>query len=125
MTAVIDVEINRADADTEKDVNLDNSQPILNSRSYAEPSRLRSPRNLKLRETITEHGPESIRATAEMVQRDDKQGHQNRSELDDIGIIEIDSGGAGKAKTPTLAYDELEIDIPFAGSNGNVGAATP
>ncbi|AXR76244.1 HVO_A0114 family putative DNA-binding protein [Natrarchaeobaculum sulfurireducens] len=104
---------------------LDDAQPVLNLGSYAELSRLLSPKNLELLQAISEHQPDSIREAAELVERDYKQVHRNLSELEDIGVIEFEGGGSGQAKKPTLAYDGLEIDIPFAGSNGNVGAAAP
>ncbi|WP_121820034.1 HVO_A0114 family putative DNA-binding protein [Halostella salina] len=102
---------------------LDDAQPVLNFGSYAELSRLLSPKNLELLEAISEHDPESIREAAELVDRDYKQVHRNLSELEDIGVIEFEGGGSGQAKKPILAYDGLEIDIPFSGSNGNVGEA--
>ena len=104
---------------------LDDDQPVLNFGSYAELSRLLSPKNLELLETISEHDPESIRETADLVDRDYKQVHRNLSELEDIGVIEFESGGPGRAKRPILAYDGLEIDIPFSGNRGGVGTATP
>ena len=104
---------------------LDDAQPILNFGSYAELSRLLSPKNLELLEAIAEHDPDSIREAAGLVDRDYKQVHRNLSELDDIGVIEFEGDGSGHAKKPMLAYDGLEIEIPFATSNGNVGAAAP
>ena len=104
---------------------LDDAQPVLNFGSYAELSRLLSPKNLELLETISEHEPESIREAAELVDRDYKQVHRNLSELEDIGVIEFEGGGSGRAKKPKLAYDGLEIDIPFAGPSESVGAAAP
>ncbi len=104
---------------------LEDAQPILNFGSYAELSRLLSPKNLELLETIAEHEPESIREAAALVDRDYKQVHRNLSELDDIGVLEFDGGGSGQAKTPTIAYDGIEIDIPFADSNNGVDAAVP
>jgi predicted transcriptional regulator len=104
---------------------LDDTQPVLNFGSYAELSRLLRPKNLELLEAISEHDPASIREAAKRVNRDYKQVHRNLSELEDIGVIEFEGGGSGKAKKPTLAYDGLEIDIPFAQSNGNVGTAAP
>ena len=104
---------------------LDDAQPVLNFGSYAELSRLLSPKNLELLQAISEHQPDSIREAAELVERDYKQVHRNLSELEDIGVIEFEGGGSGQAKKPTLAYDGLEIDIPFAGSNESVGAAAP
>lgn len=104
---------------------LDDTQPVLNFDSYAELSRLLSAKNLELLETISEHEPASIREAARLVDRDYKQVHRNLSELENIGIIEFEGGGPGQAKTPTLAYDGLEIDIPFTKSNGEIGAAAP
>jgi predicted transcriptional regulator len=102
---------------------LDDSQPVLNFGSYAELGRLLSGKNLELLEAIFESEPESIRDAAELVDRDYKQVHRNLSELEDIGVIEFEGGGSGRAKKPVLAYDGLEIDIPFAGSEDTV--ATP
>lgn len=104
---------------------LDDAQPVLNFGSYAELSRLLSPKNLELLETISEHEPESIREAAQLVDRDYKQVHQNLAELEDIGVIEFEGGGSGRAKKPKLAYDGLEIDIPFTGTNRNFGTAAP
>jgi predicted transcriptional regulator len=104
---------------------LDDSQPVLNFGSYAELGRLLSQKNLELLEAIFESEPESIRDTAELVDRDYKQVHRNLSELEDIGVIEFEGGGPGRAKKPVLAYDGLEIDIPFAGSEDGVGTAAP
>jgi len=104
---------------------LDDAQPVLNFGSYAELSRLLSPKNLELLEMIAEHEPESIREAATLVDRDYKQVHRNLTELDSIGVIEFEGGGPGSAKTPTLAYDGLEIDLPFTTSAENVGTAAP
>jgi len=104
---------------------LDDSQPVLNFGSYAELSRLLSQKNLELLEAIFESEPGSIREAAELVDRDYKQVHRNLSELEDIGVIEFEGGGSGRAKKPVLAYDGLEIDIPFAGSEDTAGTAMP
>lgn len=98
---------------------LEDAQPVLNFGSYGELSRLLSPKNLELLEAISETGPESIRDAAAAVDRDYKQVHRNLSELEDIGVIEFEGGGAGRAKKPILSYDGLEIDIPFADSSGD------
>jgi predicted transcriptional regulator len=104
---------------------LDDAQPVLNFGSYAELSRLLSPKNLELLDAISEHAPETIREAAELVDRDYKQVHRNLTELEDIGVIEFEGGGSGRPKKPTLAYDGLEIDIPFAGTDEDAGAAAP
>lgn len=107
------------------DEELDESQPVLNFGSYAELSRLLSQKNLELLEAIFVHEPESIREAGELVDRDYKQVHRNLSELEDIGVIDFEGGGPGRAKKPVLAYDGLEIDIPFARSEDIVGTAPP
>lgn len=104
---------------------LDDVQPVLNVGSYAELSRVLSPKNLELLEAIAKNEPDSIREAATVVNRDYKQVHRNLSELDDIGVITFEGGGAGRPKKPVLTYDGLEIDIPFAGSDESGGAATP
>jgi predicted transcriptional regulator len=60
---------------------LDNAQPVLNFESYTELSRLLSPENLELLETISEHDPERISEATELVDRDYKQVHQALSSL--------------------------------------------
>jgi predicted transcriptional regulator len=104
---------------------LDDAQPVLNFGSYAELSRLLSQKNLELLEAVFESEPESIRDAAELVERDYKQVHRNLSELEDIGVIEFEGGGSGRAKKPVLAYNGLEIDIPFAGPEDSIGTAAP
>jgi len=81
---------------------VDDAQPVLNFGSYAELSRLLSPKNLELLETISEHDPESIREAASLVDRDYKQVHRNLTELNDIGVIKFEGGGSGRAKTPMM-----------------------
>lgn len=110
---------------TQEGEDLDDVQPVLNVESYGELSRLLSPKNLELLEAIAEHEPESIREAASLVERDYKQVHRNLSELEDIGVIEFEGGGSGRPKKPILAYDGLEIDIPFVDSSGNHGTAAP
>lgn len=100
---------------------LDDAQPVLNVESYVELGRLLSPKNLELLETIANREPDSIRQTAELVDRDYKQVHENLSELADIGVIQFDGGEPGKSKRPVLAYDGLEIDIPFLDSSDSIG----
>lgn len=104
---------------------LDDVQPILNFGSYEELGRLLSHKNLELLEAIAKHEPESIRGAAELVDRDYKQVHRNLTDLEDVGVIEFEGGGSGRPKKPILAYDGLEIDIPFVDSDGPAGAVAP
>lgn len=112
-------------AAAQKGEKLEDVQPVLNFGSYAELSRVLSPKNLELLEAIAQHEPESIRDAAAVVDRDYKQVHRNLSELEDIGIITFDGDGAGQPKKPVLAYDGLEIDIPFVDADGTIGTAAP
>ncbi|UPW00840.1 transcriptional regulator [Halorussus gelatinilyticus] len=109
----------------EEGVSLDDAQPVLNFESYADLSRLLSQKNLELLEAIAEHEPDSISRAADLVNRDYKQVHRNLSELEDIGVVEFEGGGSGKAKKPLLAYDGLEIDLPFTDSGSDTDVATP
>lgn len=93
---------------------LEDAQPVLNFGTYDDFSRLMSPKNLELLDAIAEHAPESISEAADLVDRDYRAVHDNLSELEDLGVIEFEGGGAGKAKKPTLAYDGIEFDISFA-----------
>jgi len=95
---------------------LADAQPVLNFDSYRTLSRFLSDRNLELLETITREQPESIRETARLVDRDYREVHRNLSELEDLGLIDFEGGGPGKAKRPITEYDDIEIDIPL-GSN--------
>jgi predicted transcriptional regulator len=104
---------------------LEDAQPVLNFSSYAELNRLLSPANLELLETIAQHSPESISATAELVDRDYKQVHRNLTKLADIGVIKFDETGPGQPKQPLLAYDGLEIDIPFTPSDTDANTVAP
>jgi predicted transcriptional regulator len=104
---------------------VENRQPVLNFSSYAELNRLLSPKNLELLETIAEQEPDSIRESAELVNRDYKQVHRNLTELEDIGVIEFEESGPGQSKKPLLAFDGLEIDIPFSDSDGSIDKAAP
>ena len=125
-------ERHRLDEDTRRRIraaqegaDLDDAQPVLNFGSYAELSRLLSPKNLELLEVVFEHEPESIREAADLVDRDYKQVHRNLSEIEDTGVIEFEGEGPGQAKKPKLAYDGLEIDLPFSDSDRSVGTAAP
>lgn len=100
---------------------LEDAQPVLNFETYADLSRLLRPTNIELLGAIADQAPASIREAADLVDRDYKQVHRNLSELEDIGVIEFEGGGSGQAKQPVLAYDGLEIDIPFRDTEGRVG----
>ena len=95
---------------------LADDQPLLNFDSYRTLSRFLSDRNLELLETITKEHPESIRGLARLVDRDYREVHRNLTELEDLGLIEFEGGGPGKAKRPVVEYDDIEVAIPLGGN---------
>ena len=82
---------------------------VLSFTDYKDLSRVLSETNLTLIQAIAEHEPESIRATARLVERDVSDVHRNLTELETLGIIEFEE--EGRAKRPTVFYDEIEINL--------------
>jgi predicted transcriptional regulator len=92
---------------------LADDQPVLNFDSYATLARFLSDRNLELLEVIAQEEPQSIRAAAQLVDRDYREVHRNLSELEDLGLLTFEGGEPGKAKTPVIEYDDIEVAIPL------------
>lgn len=102
---------------------LEDDQPVLNFDSYATLSRFLTGRNLELLEVISREEPASISEAADLVDRDYREVHRNLSELEDLGLIRFEGGEPGKAKRPTIEYDDIEVSIPL-GSDEREAAAT-
>ena len=81
------------------------------------------PTNLELLQAIAEHEPESIRALARLVDRHPPEVTDNVNELADFGLVELKE--EGRAKRPTVWYDEIEVegDISLQDSNPDVAPA--
>lgn len=75
----------------------------------AELQRLLSPSNLDLLRAIRQHEPESMRAAAELVDRDFKEVHRNLTELDALNVIDLIEDG--KSKQPVVRFDEIDINL--------------
>jgi predicted transcriptional regulator len=71
--------------------------------------RLLSPANLALLRAIRRHEPASMRAAAELVDRDFKEVHRNLTELEQLNVIEFEE--AGRAKRPVVRFDEIDIEV--------------
>lgn len=84
--------------------------------------RVTRPKNLELLRAIVQSEPESIRETARVVDRDVSQVHRNLSELEALGLIELETHG--QSKRPTVWYDAVEIDLPLDRDDGPEPAAT-
>lgn len=76
--------------------------------------RLLSAKNIQLLRTIARESPESIRALARSVGRDIRQVHDNLQELEAYGLVDLET--MGRAKRPSVWYDEIEIEVPIATS---------
>lgn len=85
--------------------------PTLRVESLATLGRILRATNLELLEAIAAHEPDSVRATARLVDRGPKEVLQNLNELDDYGLIAFEENG--RAKRPVLPYDEIDIRLPF------------
>lgn len=94
---------------------LEDDDPVLNFDTYATLARFLSDRNLELLKVIARE-PQSIRAAAELVDRDYREMHRNLTELEDLGLITFEGGEPGMAKTPVIEYDDIDIRLPL-GSN--------
>ncbi|MDS0282030.1 hypothetical protein NDI86_07825 [Halomicroarcula sp. S3CR25-11] len=94
---------------------MDPNPPRLSIESLATFGRLFRPTNLELLEAIVEYEPASIRELARIVDRHPPEVTENVHELADYGLIELED--EGRAKRPTVWYDEFEFtgDVPLHG----------
>ncbi|SFC08289.1 Predicted transcriptional regulator [Halobiforma haloterrestris] len=83
--------------------------------------RIFRPTNLELLEAIADHEPESIRELARLVDRHPPEVTQNVNELADYGLVELEQDG--RAKRPTIWYDEIDVDIPLGQHSPDVAPA--
>jgi len=94
---------------------VDPNPSRLSIESLATFGRIFRPTNLELLEAIVEHEPSSIRELARLVDRHPPEVTENVHELADYGLIELEDDG--RAKRPTVWYDEFEFsgDVPIQG----------
>ncbi|MFP8953856.1 helix-turn-helix domain-containing protein [Natrialbaceae archaeon A-arb3/5] len=83
--------------------------------------RIFRPTNLELLEAIAAHEPDSIRALARLVDRHPPEVTQNVTELADYGLVKLEQDG--RAKRPTIWYDEIDVDIPLGQHSPDVAPA--
>jgi len=69
-------------------------------------------RNLELIRTVAREDVESIRDLARRLDRDVRQVHDAVTELETLGLVELEE--EGKRKRPTVWYDSITVDIPVA-----------
>ena len=84
---------------------------VLNFETFADVEQLMRSSNLELLKAIVDEDPESIRQTADTVDRDYKEVHRNLSELESLGVIEfVEEGGS---KRPILRAGAENIEFSF------------
>lgn len=88
---------------------------ILNIERERDVARVLSKVNLELLRTISEQDPSSIRKTADLVDRDVKDVHQNLTELEELNLIEFEQ--EGRSKRPIVPFDEIHLDIDLSGDH--------
>jgi predicted transcriptional regulator len=93
---------------------------VLVLETEAELHRLLSPANLDLLRAIRQHDPESMRAAADLVDRDFKEVHRNLTELNALNVIDLVKDG--KSKRPVVRFDEIDINLSLD-SNGTETAS--
>lgn len=86
---------------------------ILNFEEFDDIARLMRTPNLTLIETIVSQQPESIRETADAVDRDYREVHRNLQELEGLGVIEFASDGQRKQPTLRHGADTIDFSIRF------------
>jgi len=69
-------------------------------------------KNLELIRTVAREDVESIRDLARRLDRDVRQVHDAVTELETLGLVELEK--EGKRKRPTVWYDGITVDIPVS-----------
>jgi len=83
--------------------------------------RLLSPANLGLLRAIRAHEPESMRAAADLVERDFKEVHRNLTELEALRVIEFEQ--EGRSKRPVVRFDEIDVEVSLSAGDTDTAAA--
>jgi predicted transcriptional regulator len=87
----------------------------------ADLQRLLSPANLALLRAIRENEPDSMRAAADLVERDFKEVHRNLTELEALNVIEFEADG--RSKRPLVRFDEIDVEVSLTDSDAEAASA--
>lgn len=87
----------------------------------ADLQRILSPTNLALLRAIRAHEPESMRATATLVDRDFKEVHRNLTELEALNVIEFQT--SGRSKQPIVRFDGIDVEVSLAPADRDTAPA--
>lgn len=99
-------------AAVERGEDVEPAEPTLYLESLDTFGRVFRSTNLELLRAIVEHEPSSIRELARVVDRNPPEVLDNVNELEQYGLVEFETDG--RAKRPTVPYDDIDVDIPLA-----------
>jgi len=69
-------------------------------------------KRLELLLAITRHRPASVNELARLLGRDYKNVSTDITMLERLGLVRLEAkGGVGRARTPTVPYDEIQVTI--------------
>lgn len=111
-------DVRRLEADEELD-----DEYVLSLPDEEALERVLSAKNLELVRTVATQEPESVRELARLVDRDIKNVSTALNHLAELGLVEFED--AGRAKRPTVWYDNVEIDIQVVPSSTDDSDVVP
>ncbi len=75
-------------------------------------SRVLTPKRLEILKAVRDHRPESVRALAELIERDVKNVADDLGLLASLGLVEMDvRGRSGRRKAPRVDYETLALEV--------------
>jgi predicted transcriptional regulator len=87
-------------------------EPALYFESVEELRRILTEKRLELLLAIARHRPASVRKLAGLVGRDYKNVSTDIARLERLGLVRLETrSGKGRAQTPTVPYDEIQVTI--------------
>jgi len=105
--------LRRAEAGESGEVIEQDVRHILNFEEFDDIARLMRTPNLKLIEAIVSQSPDSIRETADAVDRDYREVHRNLQDLESLGVVEFESSGQRKKPILRHSADNIDFSIRF------------
>ncbi len=80
--------------------------------TVAELRKILTEKRLELLLAIARHRPASVNELAGLLKRDYKNVSSDITLLERLGLVKLSSkGGKGRAQTPTVPYDEIQVTI--------------
>lgn len=111
--------LQRAEAGERGEAIEQDARFILNFEDFADVERLMRRSNLALLSAIVDERPQSIRQTAQVVDRDYREVHRNLEELEALGVVEFEEEGS--SKKPILRGGTETVDFSFSIERENLG----